>query len=51
MARNVEILNRCGRLGATEADMATIRPTEEQMRTWDGRGFGGESRGRPLRRY
>ncbi|CAF9922795.1 MAG: hypothetical protein HETSPECPRED_005152 [Heterodermia speciosa] len=51
MASTAETWNRCERLGATEADMARIRPTEEQMRTWNGRGFEEESRGRSMRRY
>ena len=46
-----EILSRCEKLGATKADMRSIPATEEQMRTWDGRAFGEESRRRSARIY
>ena len=38
MARKADTLNRCERLGATEADIRGTRATEEQMRSWAPRG-------------
>ena len=46
MASKAEILNRCERLGATEADIRRTRATEEQMRTWVPRSSCYEERGR-----